>query len=52
MKSFGMFLRNSKELVNMTRQSTKEEAVTYFAIIKKMSVKQLKEIFTVKELER
>ena len=52
MNRYGMYLKNGIDLIHLTQQETIKKAKQYIAEVKKMSVKQLKEIFIIKELER
>jgi len=48
---YGMFLRNGKDLINLTRQETKDEAINFFAEIKKLPIKEFSKIYIVKEVK-
>tara|TARA_Y100000004_G_C8584997_1_gene274033 strand:- start:59 stop:229 length:171 start_codon:yes stop_codon:yes gene_type:complete len=48
---YGMFLKNGKDLINLTRQGTKDKAINFFAEIKKLPIKEFNKIYTVKEVK-
>ena len=51
MNKYGMFLRNGKDLINLTNQETKEEAIKFFAAVKKMPIIELLKLFVIKEIK-
>ena len=48
---YGMFLKNGKDLINLTRQGTKDKAIKFFAEIKKLPIKEFNKIYTVKKIK-
>ena len=50
MKTFGLVLKNSNEVISRTTVTTIEEAKTYFAKTKKLKKVLLLQIFEVKEI--
>ena len=48
---YGMFLKDGKDLINLTRQGTKDKAINFFAEIKKLPIKEFNKIYIVKEIK-
>tara|TARA_R100000030_G_C3173858_1_gene104017 strand:- start:325 stop:495 length:171 start_codon:yes stop_codon:yes gene_type:complete len=48
---YGMYLKNGYDLIHLTQQQTKEQAVKFFASIKKMPILDFNKIFIVKEIK-
>ena len=51
MNRYGMYLKNGRDLIHLTQQQTKKQAIEFFADIKKLSVEEFKKIFKVKEIK-
>jgi hypothetical protein len=51
MTKYGMFFKNGKDLINLTRQETKDNAIKFFAEVKKLPIEKFNKIYTVKELK-
>ena len=51
MRRYGMYLKNKKDLIHITSQDNKENAISFFAQIKKMSISEFNKIFIVKEIK-
>ena len=51
LKRYGMYLKKGKDLIHLTQQETKEQATTFFANIKKISIKEFNKIFIIKEIK-
>ena len=52
MTEYVMALKNGKEIIHKTQQSTREQAVKYFSKIKQMPVEKFNEIFIVTEIKK
>ena len=50
MKKYGMFLKNGKDLIHLTHQTTLESAVEYFSKLKQLPLLEFKKIFLVTEI--
>ena len=48
---YGMFLKGGKDLINLTRQGTKDKAIKFFAEIKKLPIKKFNQIYIVKAIK-
>ena len=48
---YGMFLKSGKDLIHLTQQENTEQAIKFFADIKKLSVVEFNKIFIVKEIK-
>ena len=51
LKRYGMYLKKGKDLIHLTQQETKEQAITFFANIKKIPIKEFNKIFIIKEIK-
>ena len=51
MNRYGMYLKNGKDLIHLTQQENTEQAIKFFADIKKLSVVEFNKIFIVKEIK-
>ena len=51
MNRYGMFLKDGNDLINLTRQGTKDEAIKFFAEIKKLPIKKFNKIYTIKKIK-
>ena len=51
MNSYGMYLKNGKDLIHFTQQETSNKAKQYFAKVKQMPLEEFNKIFTVKEIK-
>ena len=51
MRRYGMYLKNKKDLIHITSQDNKENAISFFAQIKKMPISEFNKIFIVKEIK-
>ena len=52
MAEYVMALKNGKDIIHKTQQSTREQAVKYFSKIKQMPVEKFNEIFIVTEIKK
>jgi len=52
MIEYAMALKNGKDIIHKTKQSTHKQAVKYFADIKQMPVEDYKKIFIVLEIKK
>ena len=48
---YGMYLKNGRDLIHLTQQQTKKQAIEFFADVKKMPVIEFNKIFIVKEIK-
>ena len=48
---YGMYLKNGKDLIHLTQQQTKEQAIKFFSEVKKLPVEKFNEIYTVKKIK-
>ncbi len=48
---YGMYLKNGRDLIHLTQQQTKEQAIKFFSEIKKLPVEKFNEIYTVKKIK-
>ena len=48
---YGMYLKNGRDLIHLTQQQTKEQAIKFFSEVKKLPVEKFNEIYTVKKIE-
>ena len=48
---YGMYLKNGNDLIHLTQQQTKKQAIEFFADVKKMPVIEFNKIFIVKEIK-
>ena len=51
MKQFGMSIKNGKDLIHLTQRENTEQAIKFFADIKKLSVVEFNKIFIVTEIK-
>ena len=51
MNRYGMYLKNGKDLIQLTQQETSNKAKQYFAEVKKMPIEEFNKIFTVKKIK-
>jgi len=51
MNRYGMYLKNGKDLIHLTQQENTEQAIKFFADIKRIPVVEFNKIFTVKEIK-
>ena len=51
MNRYGMYLKSGKDLIHLTQQENTEQAIKFFADIKKLSVVEFNKIYTVKEIK-
>tara|TARA_A100001515_G_scaffold36362_1_gene28507 strand:- start:16 stop:231 length:216 start_codon:yes stop_codon:yes gene_type:complete len=51
MNRYGMYLKNGKDLIHLTQRENTEQAIKFFADIKKLSVVEFNKIFIVKEIK-
>ena len=48
---YGMYLKNGRDLIHLTQQQTKEQAIKFFSEVKKLPVEKFNEIYTVKKIK-
>ena len=48
---YGMYLKNGNDLIHLTQQQTKEQAIKFFSEVKKLPVEKFNEIYTVKKIK-
>lgn len=51
MKKFALTIKNSEEIINICLRDSIEEAISYFAIIKKIDSFNLLDIYDVKKIK-
>ena len=51
MNRYGMYLKNGRDLIHLTQQQTKEQAIKFFSEVKKLPVEKFNEIYTVKKIK-
>ena len=51
MNRYGMYLKNGRDLIHLTQQENTEQAIKFFAEIKKLPIKEFNKIYTVKEVK-
>tara|TARA_R100000030_G_C3198120_1_gene110141 strand:- start:477 stop:644 length:168 start_codon:yes stop_codon:yes gene_type:complete len=51
MNRYGMYLKNGRDLVHLTQQQTKEQAIKFFSEVKKLPVEKFNEIYIVKKIK-
>ena len=52
MAEYAMVLKNGKDIIHKTQQSTLEQAIKYFSDIKQMPVEDFNKIFIVIEIKK
>jgi len=52
MKKYGMFFKNGKDIIHVTRQKTTKQALNYFIKLKQLPIIEFKKIFTVVEIKK
>ena len=48
---YGMYLKNGRDLIHLTQQQTKEQAIKFFSEVKKLPIEKFNEIYTVKKIK-
>ena len=51
MNRYGMYLKSGKDLIHLTQQENTEQAIKFFADIKRIPVAEFNKIFTVKVIK-
>ena len=49
---YGMYLKNGRDLIHLTQQENIEQAIKFFADVKKMPTADFNKIFIVKKIKQ